>query len=99
MNMLKPLNILKTLDLWALFAVLPVFLIADLPILGYVTAAGAWLAQRGLNVLIQRRVKGADDPRTVVGLIAGGAIGRGWLVALTILCVGLSDRSIGLAAA
>jgi hypothetical protein len=35
----------------------------------------------------------------VVGITAGSMLARGWLVALTILLVGLSDNDAGLAAA
>ena len=43
------LTLVRYLDLVALAAALPLFLLADLPMLGYAVAAAAWLAQRGIN--------------------------------------------------
>ena len=94
------LTLLRYLDLVALAAVLPLFLLAGLPMLGYTVAAAAWLVQRGINHLAQAKAKASDDPRTVVGLLAGSMIGRGWLTAGAIMAVGLAGaREDGLAAA
>jgi hypothetical protein len=90
---------IQLLDLIVLAVALPVFIAAGLPILGYLAAAGAWLGQRAVQMIIRRRVAASDDPRTVVGLIAGSMIARGWSVALVIFLVGLSDNDAGLAAA
>jgi hypothetical protein len=89
----------RWLDLVLLAVALPVFLVADLPLLGWVTGAGVWLAQRAIQVWVERRAGRTRDPRSVVGLMAGSMIGRGWLVALTIFGVGLGDEDAGLAAA
>ena len=93
------LRVLRYLDLAGLVVALPVFLIADLPMLGYAVAAGAWVLQRGARELILRRAAAATDVRTTVGLTAASMIVRGWLVALAIFAVGLSDSEAGLAAA
>jgi hypothetical protein len=90
---------LRYLDLVLLALALPLFLVAGLPMLGYVAGAAAWLVQRGLQVWLNRRAEASDDPRTVVGITAGSMIGRGWLVALTIFAAGLRDEDAGLAAA
>jgi hypothetical protein len=90
---------IKNLDLVLLVLALPIFLLAGLPMLGYVAGAGAWLAQRGIQVALNRRAAASDDPRAVVGITVGSMIGRGWLVALTIFAVGLSDNDAGLSAA
>jgi hypothetical protein len=89
----------RYLDLVLLALALPLFLAAGLPLLGYAAGAGAWLAQRGLQLWLNRRAAASDDPRTVAGILAGSMIGRGWLVALTIFAAGLSDEDAGLAAA
>jgi hypothetical protein len=89
----------RWLDLVLLTVALPVFLVADLPLLGWVTGAGVWLAQRAIQVWVERRAERTRDPRSVVGLMAGSMIGRGWLVALTIFAVGTGDEDAGLAAA
>jgi len=94
------LALVRYLDLVALAAALPLFLLADLPMLGYTVAAGAWLLQRGINAFAQAKAKASEDPRTVVGLLAGSMIGRGWLTAGSIMAVGLAGaREDGLAAA
>jgi len=94
------LTLLRYLDLIVLALALPLFLLANLPLLGYAVAAVAWLAQRGIHALATGRARASEDPRTVVGLLAGSMIGRGWLVAGSIFAVGLAGaREDGLAAA
>jgi hypothetical protein len=91
---------LRQLDLVLLALALPIFLAAGLPMLGYATGAAAWMAQRGVQVWTTRKARASDDPRTVVGVMAGSMIGRGWLCAISIFLVGfLSHNSDGLAAA
>jgi hypothetical protein len=91
---------IRWLDMILLVLALPVFLIADLPLAGYFAGAGAWIAQRAIQLLVQRRVSAAEDPRTIVGLTAGSMIARGWIAAGTVFAVGLigGDKD-GLAAA
>jgi hypothetical protein len=94
------LRLVRHLDLIVLALALVVFVAAGLPMLGYAAAAAAWLVQRAINDMATRRARESDDPRTTVGLLAGSMLGRGWLVAGTILAVGLiGDRADGLAAA
>jgi Kef-type K+ transport system membrane component KefB len=94
------LSLLRYLDLIVLALALPVFVLAGLPMLGFAVAAAAWLVQRGINALATRRARSSEDPRTVVGLLAGSMIGRGYLVAGSIFAVGLiGARADGLAAA
>ena len=90
---------LRHLDILILILALPVFLAADLPMLGYAAGAVAWLVQRAIQIVLNRKAAAADDPRTVVGIAAGSMIGRAWLVALTIFAAGLEDNDAGLAAA
>jgi hypothetical protein len=94
--------VIKHLDLVILAIALPIFVLADWPLGGYVAGAAAWVVQRLIADALARRAAASDDPRTVVGLTAGSMIGRGWLVALTIFgayLVAGSDDSVGLAAA
>lgn len=94
------LTVLRYLDLLVLALALPLFLLAGLPMIGYLAAAAAWLLQRGINAAATRKAKSSDDPRTVVGVLAGSMIGRGYLVAGSIFAVGLAgSREDGLAAA
>jgi len=90
---------LKQLDLVLLGLALPLFLIADFPLLGWGAGAVAWLAQKGLQLVLARKAAGSDDPRVVVGVTVGGTIARGWLIAIVIFAAGSSQNSAGLAAA
>jgi hypothetical protein len=89
----------RYLDLLLVALALPVFLAAGLPLAGWAVGGGAWVAQRGLQEYLDRRASASKDPRTVVGLLAGSMIARGWLVAIAVFLVGLSDNEAGLAAA
>jgi hypothetical protein len=75
------------------------YLVAGFSMLGYVVAAVAWVVQRIVRELVQRRAQAATDVRTSVGLTAASMIIRGWLVAFAIFGVGLRDSEAGLAAA
>jgi hypothetical protein len=90
---------LRYLDIVLLIVALPIFVLGGLPMLGYVAGAGAWLVQRAVQIVLNRKAAEADDPRTTVGIAAGSMIGRAWLVALTIFAAGLKDEDAGLAAA
>ncbi len=94
------MKIARNVDLIFLALALVVFLAAGLPILGWVTGAGAWVGQRLVRDFLASRAKKADDPREMVGYLAGSMIGRGWIVALIIFGVGLAtEDDVGLSAA
>jgi hypothetical protein len=93
-------RVLRNVDLAVLVIALPVFLAAGFPILGWVTGAGLYVAQRVVRAYAQRRAERAYDPRTTVGLLAGSMLARGWIVSGTILAVGLTTKSsVGLSSA
>ncbi len=94
--------VLRYGDLVLLALALPAFIVAGWPMLGYVVAAAAWLAQRGIQLIASRRVKSSmasGDRRTALGILGATTLGRVWLIALAVLIVGLTDRDAGLAAA
>ena len=93
------LTSVRYLDLLLVALALPVFLAAGLPLAGWAVGGGAWVAQRALQEYLDRRAGASTDPRTVVGLLAGSMIARGWFVAIAVFLVGLSDNEAGLAAA
>lgn len=96
----EPMAVLRYLDLALAAIALPVFLIAGLPLGGWITGAGLYVLQRGIGEYTTRRAAASQDARTTVGLLAGSMIGRGWLVALTIFAVGAAAGSkVGLSAA
>jgi hypothetical protein len=94
-----PLRVLRYLDFAVLILALPIFVAADLPMLGWLGAAAGWTLQRAIQYAIEQRARASDDPRTVAGLLTGSMIARGWIVAGSIFIVGLSEREAGPAAA
>lgn len=94
-----PLAPMRHLDLLVLLIALPVFLVAGLPMLGYATGAIAWLVQKGIRLVVVKRAAASSDPRTLVGLMAGSLLARGWLVALAIFLIGLKHNEAGLTSA
>jgi hypothetical protein len=93
----------KHVDLLVLAASLAVFALAGLPMIGYAAAAVAWLAQRGIQSLANRRATAelaAGQRQRAMGVIAATTLGRVWLMATVVLLTGLlAGREDGLAAA
>lgn len=92
----------RYIDLPLLATALAVFLAAGLPMLGYGVLAGVWLLQLGIERFAETRAArtlAAGDRRTAMAWIAATTLGRVWLVALTVLLIGLAEREAGLAAA
>jgi hypothetical protein len=92
----------KYVDLFVLAAALAVFAFADLPMLGYAVGAAAWLAQRAIQVLANRRAAvelGRGNRQRAMGTIAATTLSRVWLMATAVLLVGLAEREAGLASA
>jgi hypothetical protein len=98
--MSDPLLPIRNIDIVLLVIALPVFLVAGWPIAGYLAGAGAWIAQRLIASWTKRKASETTDLRKTAGIMTASMIGRGWLVALTILIVGLTvDDASGLSAA
>ena len=92
--------VLKNLDLVLLALALPLFAVAGLPLLGWLTAAIVWALWRVIGEFSDRRAASADTPKAMAGIAAGSMIGRGWLLGLILLGAGLAtDREVGLSAA
>jgi predicted lipid-binding transport protein (Tim44 family) len=92
-------RVLRNIDVPVLALALVIFLVSGLPIVGWVTGAGAWAIQRLISEYATRKANRAEDPRATVGILAGSMIGRGWLVAGIIIAVGLGNNTAGLSAA
>lgn len=92
------LTLLRYLDLAVLALALPVFVVADLPLLGWGVTAAAWLLQRGIQVFAARRAVATGDRRAAVGVLAGSLFARLFLVCLSVLAAGLIEREAGLSA-
>ena len=99
----RPSVLLRYADLLLLALALPVFVVADWPLVGYAAAATAWLAQHGVLAYADRASTAAlrrGDRRRALGIVGAATLGRVWLVTLAILVVGLAgEREDGLAAA
>jgi hypothetical protein len=95
-----PLVLFRWLDVVLVILAAPFVVLTGLPVLGYVVGAVAWIVNRALGVLVERRARAQDDVRRAVGLNLAALIARSWLVGLTILAVGLAgEREDGLMAA
>ncbi|HEY8581344.1 MAG TPA: hypothetical protein VIL49_00295 [Capillimicrobium sp.] len=88
--MSDPLFLLRFLDLVVLAVALPVFLVADWPLAGWAAAAFAWIAWRLIAAWTDRKAEATGDLKKMAGIMTASMIARGWLVALTILAVGLA---------
>ena len=98
--MADPLVLLRWLDVVLVVLAAPFVVLMDLPVLGYVVGAVAWIANRAIGAGVERLASGQNDVRRAVGLNLGALIARSWLVGLSILAVGLvGEREDGLMAA
>lgn len=95
--------LLRFADLGLLVLALPVFVAADLPLVGYAAAAVAWLAQHAILAFAGRASVAAlarGERNRALGIVGVSTLGRVWLVTLAVLLVGLlGEREDGLAAA
>jgi hypothetical protein len=92
-------TLIRNLDLALLALALPVFLVAGLPLLGYATALVIWLMWRTIGAYAERKARATTDLGRMAAIATGSMIGRGWLMGLTLLAVGLSaGDDVGLSA-
>lgn len=90
----------RNLDLLLLALALPVFVVADLPLAGWGAAVGIWSMWRAVGAFTDRKAAAATTPRDLVGITTGSMIGRGWIMGLSLLGVGLAaGDDVGLSAA
>jgi hypothetical protein len=90
----------RNADLALLALAVPIFLLAELPIAGFLAAAAGWIAQRAVQRATESRLTQAAERKTALGLIGGSIVARLWIVTLAVLIVGLAvDDQAGLAAA
>jgi hypothetical protein len=98
--MSDPLAPLRVADLALLTLALPVFLLAGWPLLGWVTAAVVWGMWRGIGAYADRKAVASDDIRKFVGIETAAMIGRGWLLGIILIAMGLiAGNDVGLSAA
>jgi hypothetical protein len=92
----------KHVDLLVLAAAAVVFIVGGFPLLGYAAATVAWLAQRGIQWLAQKRSQEAlqnGNRQRAMGIIGATTLGRVWLMCVIVLVIGLADNKAGLSAA
>lgn len=77
---------------------LPVFVVADLPLGGWVLASVVWLAAQGLSLLLARLGVGADK-LAASGVVGIGMTLRSVAVGVVLVAVVASDTRLGLSAA
>lgn len=93
---------IANLDLFILVLALPVFVLADFNLVGYLVAAVVWIAQRGLQVWAEREAKtklAAGERTRAMGAVAATSLARPWLMAAVVLVTCIIDREVGLSAA
>lgn len=89
---------LSTSDLVVLALALPVFVAADLPLLGWGATTLGWLVAKAIDVYATRRAVASGDRRVAMGARAASLLGRLYGVGLLVLAAGIIDREAGLAA-
>ena len=95
-----PLAPVRYLDVGIVVLAAPFVVLMGLPVLGYAVGAAAWILQRAAAAAVERVAARQADYRRAIGLGMASSMARSWLVALSILAVGLAaDREDGLTAA
>ena len=94
-----PSRLLPAIATAGLFVLaLPVFVVADLPLGGWVLAVVLWLAAQGLSLLLARLGLGADK-LAASGVVGIGMTLRSVAVGVVLIAVVASDERLGLTAA
>jgi hypothetical protein len=93
------LRVLKNLDIALLICALPIFIGANLPILGWIGGSAVYIVQRIVGELLNRSAAQTDDVAGFMGVMVGGVIARGFLVALGLFGIGMIDNDAGASAA
>ena len=95
-----PLAIVRYIDVALVVLAAPFVILTGAPVLGYAAATAAWIVNRALGTFGERYGRKKQDVRAALGLNLGILLLRAWIVALTILVVGLAGtRQDGLMAA
>ena len=94
-----PLAPVRYLDVVLVVLAAPFAILLGAPALGYAVGALVWIAQRLIEVALDRAGK-RTDARREIGIRVGSMIGRVWLLGAGILAVGLAaEREDGFTAA
>jgi uncharacterized membrane protein YkgB len=91
------MRVLRNIDVIVLAVALPVFVVAQLPILGYAATTVAWLAARWFQAFVERRALAKGNRKAALGARAASLLGRLYLVTIAVFLAGLIDRHAGVA--
>ena len=95
------LTAFRNFELAVMVVVLPVFLVAGWPVLGWVVGALVWLTWRGIGLFLDGRAAAAQGDIQRLALVQGlSSVGRGWVLLAGILSAGLLiSREVAFSAA
>jgi hypothetical protein len=92
--------IVRYIDVVLILLIAPIAIPIGASPVGYAVGTVAWIAQRFAGAAIERRALASPDPKRQLGVSLISSLGRVWLLALTILAVGLvGEKKDGLTAA
>ena len=92
-------RILRNVDLLVLAISIPVWIGAQLPLLGWVAATVSWLASRWFQTWAERRAIAKGSRQAALGARAASLLGRLYVVTICVFVAGLIDRESGLSGA
>src|SRR4051794_21300406 len=90
---------MNNLDIRFLVPALPFFVPASSPLAGWAVGGAAYVLKKLPAAFTRRKADAAENPRDIVGWMAGSLLLRGWFAAIAIFLVGLKNADAGLAAA
>jgi hypothetical protein len=92
-------TLLRYLDVVLIVVAAPILLLIGVPAVGYAVGAGAWIALRGVGVVVERYASQSHDASTQITLRLAYLISRLFLLALAVIVVRQSaGRNDGLTA-
>jgi hypothetical protein len=81
------MTLLSYLDVVVLVLAAPIMLLIGVPAVGYLVAAGAWIALRAIGVGAERVARSAGDQARELAIRMGYLLGRLFLLALAVILV------------
>jgi hypothetical protein len=92
------MRILRNVDLLVLAIAVPVWVGAQLPVLGYAAATVSWLASRWFQTWAEGRAVAKGSRQAALGARAASLLGRLYVVTICVFVAGVIDREAGLSA-
>jgi hypothetical protein len=77
--------ILRYLDVCLVLATGPFVLVGDMPVLGYLLAAGAWILTRAATAVLHGLARRHRGAKAKAALHVAAMMGRVWIVALAVV--------------